>query len=289
MTLPDLDEWGDDDWWILTDDGRHQFIAPEAAQQRLDDGLQALSMRLNASPPPVIGVRDADDHLIDDGAARMLARDAVGVLAGERAELDDMALRRFVHACANLRAICGRIAEPGDGATDVEMALLADVVGRLHTESENEMLRRVRRQRAGGYRIRLQPGERDLLSHLTGQLDQMLESGDGALARLFPPAYGTDDDRSREYAALADHELISARRAALTTALEIIDAERTDESGALALLQSINAIRLVIGTRLDVSEDRDDPPAPDDPAADLWWAYHVLGSMLADLLTAMRP
>ena len=89
--------------------------------------------------------------------------------------------------------------------------------------------------------------------------------------------------------ALADHELIASRRAALGQALAVVDGGEADDEAVNAVMRAVNDLRLVIGTKLDVSEDHDEPPSPDDAeATELWVAYHVLGAILTDTIAALR-
>ncbi len=59
-----------------------------------------------------------------------------------------------------------------------------------------------------------------------------------------------------------------------------------DEAGLTALMQSLNALRLVLGTILDVGEDHDlDDVAPDDP---LVGEHHLYGYLSYLLDAAVR-
>ena len=53
-------------------------------------------------------------------------------------------------------------------------------------------------------------------------------------------------------------------------------------------MQSVNALRLVLGTRLDVSEDDDgSEDLPEDhPDAPVWAMYHYLTFLLDRIITA---
>jgi hypothetical protein len=51
---------------------------------------------------------------------------------------------------------------------------------------------------------------------------------------------------------------------------------------------ALNDLRLVLGTRLDVSEDDDfDTIDPDDPDAPAWSVYHYLGMLVASMVDAL--
>jgi hypothetical protein len=137
--------------------------------------------------------------------------------------------------------------------------------------------RRVKRTRRGDYALRLPRVEREILRALPRQLREILSSDDPALGRLFPPAYGDDAERNREYEQLVRGDLVAQRMGSIEVMEATIDAERVDEEQLLAWLGAINDLRLVLGTRLDVTED--DAPEFDetDPQAAPYALYYYLG------------
>lgn len=148
--------------------------------------------------------------------------------------------------------------------------------------------RRVVRRR-GRYELKLDPTESVVLGHVAQQLREAILTGteDPMLRRLFPPAYVEDPDKEAGYQALARDELLESRLAALdqleaALADPVMDAERTG-----ALMRSCNALRLVLGTRLDVSEDDDPAIDPDDPEAPTWALYYFLSGLVGELVDAL--
>jgi hypothetical protein len=141
----------------------------------------------------------------------------------------------------------------------------------------------------GSYALRLSADERELLAHLTEQLDDLVGAGptDPVARRLFPPAYTDDPEREAAYELLAGEELRSSRRAALEVMRTTAASDVLTEDQVTAWLQSVNALRLVLGTRLDVSEDERDEVGPDDPDAAAWALYHYLTFLLDRIVTAM--
>ena len=132
--------------------------------------------------------------------------------------------------------------------------------------------RRIERTRRGDFRLRLSRQERELLRTLPRELGSLLASdpADPALRRLFPPAYPDDDEGEAEYRRLMDGELLEGRRAALRVLEETADRERLREDELEAWLGAVNDLRLVLGTRLGVTEelyerelDPRDPRAPE--------------------------
>ena len=131
---------------------------------------------------------------------------------------------------------------------------------------------RIERTRRGDFRLRLSREERELLRTLPRELGSLLASdpADPALRRLFPPAYPDDAEGEAEYRRLMDGELLGGRRAALRVLEETADRERLREDELEAWLGAVNDLRLVLGTRLGVTEelyerelDPRDPRAPD--------------------------
>jgi hypothetical protein len=117
--------------------------------------------------------------------------------------------------------------------------------------------RPIQPDREGGYRLRLSDGERELLRTLPGELRALLgsERDDPSLRRLFPPAYERDEEGEAEYRGLMADELLEGRRAALRLVQETAGRDRLTAEELDAWLRALNDLRLVLGTRLDVTEE----------------------------------
>ena len=149
---------------------------------------------------------------------------------------------------------------------------------------------RIKRNRAGRYEVRLPDEERELLRVLAPQLRALLD-GDltqPELRRLFPTAYVDDPDRDREYHALVRDELADRRRAAIDTLVATADQKELDEEQLVAWMGAVNDLRLVLGTRLDVSEEMDPVPDPSHPDAPLLALYGYLGFLLESIVAALE-
>jgi hypothetical protein len=147
---------------------------------------------------------------------------------------------------------------------------------------------RVRRLRGGVYEVRIPTEERDVLRRLCAELRSLLGSEDPALVRLYPPAYQDDEAASREYARLMRDDLTASHLEALRVMEESADSTRLDEDQMAAWLAAVNDIRLVIGTRLDVTEDlyeRGLPPG--DARAPQFAVYHYLGFLQEQIVEAV--
>ena len=149
---------------------------------------------------------------------------------------------------------------------------------------------RIKRNRAGRFDVRLPAEERELLRVVAPQLRAILD-GDltqPELRRLFPTAYVDDPERDREYHALVRDDLADRRRAAIDTLLATADERELDEEQLVAWMGAVNDLRLVIGTRLDVSEEMELAPDPSDPDAPLLAVYGYLGFLLEAIVAALE-
>lgn len=114
------------------------------------------------------------------------------------------------------------------------------------------MSRRIGRDGSGGYRLRLPAEERDVLRGLPAQLRELLQTSDPSLERLFPPAYD-DTEADDEYGELVRGDLLEGKLAALEVVEQTVDADRLTEEQLEAWLGALESLRLVLGTKLDVS------------------------------------
>jgi hypothetical protein len=149
---------------------------------------------------------------------------------------------------------------------------------------------RITRERDGRYRVRLRGEERELLRRLAGELQGIVQAGDDpSVARLFPPAYEDEEDRAEfdrlTRPGLVDGKLAAAETLAATAAADVLTHEELE-----AWLGALNDLRLVLGTRLDVTEESYDD-LPTDPGMALYgWLTWVQGEVVDALSRALeRP
>jgi hypothetical protein len=149
------------------------------------------------------------------------------------------------------------------------------------------MKRTVRRTRDGSFQLRLTDDERDLVANLASQLRELLvsEEPDG-VERLFPPAYANDPERDSEYRAMVHDDLLEKRLESVDIVERTAAAKSLTEEEVTAWMGAINDLRLVLGTRLDVSEDPD-PISLDDPRAPAFAVYQYLTHLLAEIVHAL--
>jgi len=118
----------------------------------------------------------------------------------------------------------------------------------------------IRRERRGdGVRVALTEQERELVRQLCERLAAEVELGgdDQGLARLFPAAYREDPDAAAEFEQLARPALADGKVAALRRVEATAGEERLGVEDAQAWLTALNDVRLVLGTRLGVTEEPD--------------------------------
>jgi hypothetical protein len=136
------------------------------------------------------------------------------------------------------------------------------------------MIRRKRRpvveRTADGYELNIEREERELVVRLLAELRGLLLSDDPATEplrrRLFPPAYHLSDDAEAEaeYQRLMRSDLVASRLEGINRVESALTAGGTLDDGAIqGFMQSLNAVRLVLGTLIDVGEGEDPNDLPD--------------------------
>lgn len=147
-----------------------------------------------------------------------------------------------------------------------------------------------------GLRVALDRQEAGVLRELVKEMRMLLEADiprtDDVLQRLFPRAH-EDDDEQQKYEELVGEQLRTAKLDALRSVDEnlgsegevdvVLTAQESDD-----WLRLMNDVRLAIGTRLEVDEDKMErtyePSDPEAPALSvLHWLGWLQGSMLEEL------
>lgn len=151
----------------------------------------------------------------------------------------------------------------------------------------------VRRAGGGRWQVRLSEAERQVLRSLLDQLELVLkEEGrgpvdpDSVARRLFPTAYPSDEGLEADYQSLVHDDLLAGRLAAIEEVRDSLEDESLDDEQLGTWLGVLNDLRLVLGTRLDVSEDMEpvDVAGPDAPA---YAAFGFLGWLIEHLVEAL--
>jgi Domain of unknown function (DUF2017) len=152
----------------------------------------------------------------------------------------------------------------------------------------------VKRTRRGDFELRLTTDERTILRGLPDQLRNLIENedptSDPAMARLYPPAYEDDPIRNLEFERMAGDDLTSQRLSSISAMEASIDADRLTEDQLLSWLGVLNDLRLVLGTRLDITEDTtEDDFAAGDPRAPTFALYGYLTWLVDAIVSALDP
>jgi len=146
----------------------------------------------------------------------------------------------------------------------------------------------------GGWRINLDDEERNLLMRLTGELRALMTGPDDneLIRRLFPVAYPEDEEKEAEYQRLMREELVASRLAAIDSVNRTIEPANAstllDEGETIAFMQSVNAIRLVLGSMLGITDD-ESADAADDTDSPEHHLYDFLSWLLEWTVRSLSP
>jgi Domain of unknown function (DUF2017) len=152
----------------------------------------------------------------------------------------------------------------------------------------------VKRTRRGDFELRLSPDERTILRGLPDQLRNLIENedptSDPAMARLYPPAYEDDPIRNLEFERMAGDDLTSQRLSSIDAMEGSIDADLLSEEQLLSWLGVLNDLRLVLGTRLEITEETTEEDfAAGDPRASTFSLYGYLTWLVDAIVRALDP
>jgi hypothetical protein len=137
----------------------------------------------------------------------------------------------------------------------------------------------------------------DPLAAMVGIGDDDEQPDDPALLRLLPDAYPGDEEASREFRRLTQDGLRARKLANAITVLESLhtDSKRVvlDQVQAHAWLTSLADLRLVLGSRLGVTDDPDsqewdEDTAESDPRAAMLAVYDWLGYLQETLVRVLE-
>lgn len=164
----------------------------------------------------------------------------------------------------------------------------------------------------GKLTLKLDDAELGVLSQLFEQMAELLEhpeseagadplakmlnmsgstqiSEDPALARLFPDGYSDDEHASADFRRFTEQDLRAQKLAALTTVRNSLS-DWTGKSSITAQqaqdwLKAINDLRLVLGTRLEITDEVETDFEADEPGIHLYNYLTYLQGTLIDALT----
>jgi hypothetical protein len=138
------------------------------------------------------------------------------------------------------------------------------------------------KRRSGVLRVDLSAAESAALGQVFGEFATVLDElppEDPVTHRLYPDGYTDDEGASAEFRSLVQEDLRAERAARLTACRAELPTDggriELDADAADRWIRVLNDLRLALGTRLEVSEDRDLDPEQD-------------GAYLYDWLTAVQ-
>lgn len=164
----------------------------------------------------------------------------------------------------------------------------------------------------GKLSLKLDPAEHGVLIQLFDQMAELLEVSEGdvaidplakllnmsgsthisedpALARLFPDGYSDDEHASADFRRFTEQDLRAQKLQALSTVNETLSEwagkASLTQNQALDWLRALNDLRLVLGTRLEITEVEDREHESDEPGMQLYNYLTYLQGTLIDALT----
>jgi hypothetical protein len=148
----------------------------------------------------------------------------------------------------------------------------------------------VKRTRSGKIAWTLSDQERDVLSSSVEQMRVLLShaASDPDLRRLFPTGYHDDADADAFWQITMHDQLLDRHLASLDTLQLAIGMDQMSEDDAEGALRALNQLRLVLGTKLDVTEnDQISDLDPDDPETPARALYDYLGWLQEWMIEAL--
>ena len=151
----------------------------------------------------------------------------------------------------------------------------------------------LKRRADGSFDLNLDDDRREVLIALLTQLGEQIETSpdDPGLVRLSPPAYLDDPEADAAYQLLAGEELRTSHQQAIESVIASLGRPRLTEAEAWAWIQSLNAVRLVAGTRLDITEDDHGPfgrrTATSPEERSLWAVYDFTTMLQHEVVEAL--
>jgi hypothetical protein len=139
--------------------------------------------------------------------------------------------------------------------------------------------------RDGQISVRLDDTMRALLRQATEELREVLLVDEPNLTRrLYPTAYPDDEELEGDYQEMVHDQLLMQRLDGIDQLQASIDDEKISFDVADVWMNTINQLRLVLGTQLDVGEQQVEIDE-DDPLATSHVIYQVLSYVLEELTT----
>ncbi len=148
------------------------------------------------------------------------------------------------------------------------------------------------RRQGDRFAVDLPHGAREALRRLAGQYRDLLRdedpSSDPGVARLFPPAREDDPLANLEYEHAAHDGLMAGRLANIAVLERTAGNTTLAEGELLAWMAVANDLRLVLGTRLGLTEETTEGEFADDPERrEAFDVYGFLSALVGTILDAL--
>ena len=144
----------------------------------------------------------------------------------------------------------------------------------------------------GAFKVETPDWQIQIFQGLAKELKTVLSGGNNSLTtRLFPVAYQSDKAANEEFKQLTHEDLLQSHLTSLKLIEDISTDKEASEDTLIKIMQGINILRLVLGTRLKIDdEEPENSPqvSVDDPDYNLWLIFHLLGEILSTIVDSIN-
>ena len=143
----------------------------------------------------------------------------------------------------------------------------------------------------GTFRLEIPKWQIKIFKSLTQELNPIIsERSNNLTSRLFPTAYQADTSANNEYELLTHKDLLQSHLDSLEALDELSSNAELFEETLIKIIQGVNILRLVLGTRLGIDDDDDANSSKankDHPDHNLWLTFHLLGEIISIIIDAI--
>ena len=144
----------------------------------------------------------------------------------------------------------------------------------------------------GAFKVETPDWQIQIFRQLSQELKTVLSERNSYLTtRLFPVAYQSDKAANAEYEQLTHEELLQSHLASLELIEGISTDKEVSEHTLIKLMQGINILRLVLGTRLKIDDENSENSSEineSHPDHNLWLVFHLLGQTLSTIVDSIN-
>ena len=144
----------------------------------------------------------------------------------------------------------------------------------------------------GAFKVETPDWQLQIFRQLSQELKIVLSERNSYLTtRLFPVAYKGDKTANAEYEQLTHEELLQSHLASLKLIEEITNNAELSETTLIEIMQGINILRLVLGTRLKIDDENSESSSEiseSHPDHNLWLVFHLLGQTLSTIVDSIN-